>query len=82
MVKDKDQTEISEFGQSWYKEFLKDLDPMIFKHCLFYLGQSTGNCKFTDDTTFFACVKDLQKLVSRLEHDSRSVIEWFESNYM
>ena len=40
-----------------------------------------GICNFADDTTFFACVKDLQK-VSRLEHDSSSVIEWFGSNYM
>ena len=37
---------------------------------------------FADETTFFACEKDLKTLISRLEHDSHLTIEWFERNYM
>ena len=35
-------------------------------------------CNFADDTTFYACDKDLGSLVIRLEHDSLLAIEWFE----
>ena len=31
---------------------------------------------------FFACEKDLNSLIYRLEHDSLLVIKWFEDNYM
>ena len=31
---------------------------------------------------FFACEKDLNFLINRLEHDSLLAIEWFENNYM
>ena len=31
---------------------------------------------------FFACEKDLNSLINRLEHDSLLAIEWFENNYM
>ena len=39
-------------------------------------------CKFADDTTFYACDKDLRSLINRLEHDSLLAIEWFENNRM
>ena len=48
----------------------------------FYLAESTEFCKFADDTTFFPCDKDVNTLISRLEHDNQLAIEWFESNYM
>ena len=54
----------------------------IYLNDLFYLAESTEVCNFADDTTFFACDKDLKTLISRLEHDSHLAIEWFESNYM
>ena len=53
----------------------------IYLNDLFYLAESTEVCNFADDTTFFACDKDLKTLISRLEHDSHLAIEWFESNY-
>ena len=61
------------------------LGPLLFNiylNDLFYLAESTEVCNFADDTTFFACDKDLKTLISRLEHDSHLAIEWFESNYM
>ena len=40
-------------------------------------------CNFADDTTFFACDKDLGSLINRLEHNgSFFVIKCFQSNYM
>ena len=35
-----------------------------------------------DDTIFYACVLDLEKLVERLENDLILAIEWFEINYV
>ena len=55
----------------------------IYSNDLFYLVEFTEVCNFSDDTTFFACDKDLKTLISRLEHDNHYlVIGWFESNYM
>ena len=39
-------------------------------------------CNFADDTTFYACNKDLHSLINRLEHDSLLAIGWFENNNM
>ena len=49
---------------------------------MFFLTESTEVCIFTDDTTFYARDKDLNLLISRLEHDSFLAIEWFEKNSM
>ena len=54
----------------------------IYLNDLFCLAESTEVSNFVDDTTFFACDKDLKALISRLEHDSHLAIERFESNYM
>ena len=37
---------------------------------LFFLSEFTDVCNFADDTTFYACDKDLNSLIKRLEHDS------------
>ena len=61
------------------------LDTLLFNiylNDLFYPDESTEVCNFADNTTFFACDKDLKTLISRLEHDSHLAIQWFESNYM
>ena len=42
----------------------------IYLNNLFYLSVSTEVCYFADETTFFACDKDLNTLIERLEHDS------------
>ena len=42
----------------------------------------TQVCNFADDTTFFACDKDLGSLINRLEHYSFLAFEWFQNNSM
>ena len=59
------------------------LGPLLFNiylNDLFYLAESTSVCNFADDTTFYACDKDLNYLINRLENDSCLAIEWFENN--
>ena len=49
------------------------LGPLLFDiylNDLFFVVDYTEVCNFADDTTFFACDKDLGSLVNRLEHDS------------
>ena len=54
----------------------------IYLNSVFLLVESTGVCNFADDTTFFACEKDLNSLINILEHDSLLATEWIENNYM
>ena len=42
----------------------------IYLNDLFYLVESSNVCSFADDATFYACDKDLNSLINRLEHDS------------
>ena len=61
------------------------LGPLLFNiylNDLFYIAESTNVCNFADDTTFYACDKDVNSLINRLEHDSYLAIEWFENNSM
>ena len=39
-------------------------------------------CNFADDNTLYACDVSLNVLVEKLETSAKSVIEWFENNYM
>ena len=39
-------------------------------------------CNIADDTTPYACDKDLLTLLHNLESDTISAIMWFEANYM
>ena len=60
------------------------LVPLLFNNYLndlFCIAQSTNVCKFADDTTFYACDKDVNSLINRLEHDSYLAIEWFENHF-
>ena len=54
----------------------------IYLNDLFFLLDYTEVCNFADDTTFFACDKDLGSPINRLQHDSFLAIEWFQNNYM
>ena len=54
----------------------------IYLNDLFYLSECTEVCNFADDTTFYACDKDLGSLINRFEHDCLLAIEWFENNHM
>ena len=55
---------------------------IIYLNELFFLIESTEVWNFADNTTFYACDKDLNHLINRLEHDSFLAIEWFENNSM
>ena len=54
----------------------------IYINDLFYQFIYTTVCNFADDTTPYACNKDLSTLMNDLEHDTMSAIAWFELNYM
>ena len=54
----------------------------IYLNDLFYPVESTNVCNFADDTTFYACDKDSNSLINRLEHDRYLAIEWFENYSM
>ena len=54
----------------------------IYPNDLFYIAESTNVCNFPDNTTFYACNKDVNSLINRLEHDSCLAIEWFENSSM
>ena len=46
------------------------LGPLLFNiyiNDLFFLTECTDVCNFADDTTFFACDRDLKHLMERLE---------------
>ena len=61
------------------------LGPLLFNlylNDLFYLAESTNVCNFADDTTLYACDKNLNSRINRLEHDSYPAIEWFENSSM
>ena len=61
------------------------LGPLLFNIYLnnsFFLTESTDVCNFADDTTFYACDRNLNDLINRLEHDSFLATEWFENNSM
>ena len=53
----------------------------IYLNDLFYLIASSEMCRnFGDDALFFTCVKDLNSLIKRLEHDSLPTTEWSQNN--
>ena len=54
----------------------------IYLNNLFYLAESTNVCNFADNPTIYACDKDLNSLINRLENDSYLAIEWFENNFV
>ena len=61
------------------------LGPLLFNiylNDLFFLTESTDVCNFADDTTFYACDRNSNDLINRLEHDSFLATEWFENNSM
>ena len=61
------------------------LGPLLFNiylNDLLHLTECTNMCNYADDTSFHACDSYLKDLITRLEHDSLLVIEWFQANYM
>ena len=54
----------------------------IYLNDLFYLFINTNVCNLADDTTPYACDKDLGTLIQNLESDISSVMDWFQANFM
>ena len=54
----------------------------IYLNDLFYLFTNTSVCNLADDTTPYACDKDLPTLLQNLESDISSVMDWFQANFM
>ena len=77
------RTKINSAFSSWKKQTQgvpqgSVLGPLLFNiylNDLFYLSECTEVCNFADDTTFYACDKDLGSLINRLEHDCLLTIE-------
>ena len=72
------RTKINKQFTSW-QEFFQGvpqgsvIGPLLFNiylNDLFYIAESTNVCNFADDTTFYACDRDVNSLINRLEHDS------------
>ena len=66
----------------WHKTKINKQFSSWHLNDFFYIAESTNVCNFADDTTFYACDRDVSSLVNRLEHDSYLTIEWFENNSM
>ena len=54
----------------------------IYLNDLFYLFVNTSVCNLADDTTPYACDVDIQILMQNLEGDLKSVMIWFQANFM
>ena len=60
---------------SFRRSVLRPLLFNIYFNELFFVAYYTKVCNFADDTTYFACDKDIGSLINRLEHDSFLAIE-------
>ena len=59
------------------------LGPILFNIYLNDLLWVIGDCcNFADDTTIFACDKELSNVKQILEQNSDKAIQWFKENYM
>ena len=46
------------------------------------LASALDICNYADDTTIYTCDSRLENVNSRLENDSKIIIDWFRNNYM
>ena len=44
--------------------------------------QETDICNYADDTTIYACHKNIDNVIRSLESDSNVIIQWFTDNFM
>ena len=61
------------------------LGPILFNiylNDLLWTINDSEVCNFADDTTLYACNKELSKVKENLESSSKVAINWFKTNYM
>ena len=61
------------------------LGPLLFNiyiNDLLLFIQNADICNYADDTTIYACDKNLRDITHRLEHDCSVAFEWFADNFM
>ena len=61
------------------------LGPLLFNiyiKDLIYFIEESEICIVADDNTLFACDQKIERVISNLEIDIHSTLEWFESNMM
>ena len=61
------------------------LDPLffnIFVNDFIFAMKSSHVCNFADDTTVYACHKDVESVAMRLEDDISGAFDWFRDNRM
>ena len=54
----------------------------IYLNDLFFINIEYDLCNFADDNTLHLCDLSLDRLVHKLEASAKSVIKWFDHNYM
>ena len=60
------------------------LGPLLFNiylNDLLWFIKDCEVCNFADDTTIFACDKDIDEMKNKLEKSADIAIEWFKTNY-
>ena len=68
--------------EKWKKSL--DKGPLFFNIYIndFLLSlMDTDICNYADDTTIYACDKNLNNVIARLENDSSITIQWFADNF-
>ena len=55
---------------------------IIYLNDIFYFITDTDVCNYADDTTLYTWDNELNKLIKRLEKETRHVVDWFNCNFM
>ena len=61
------------------------LGPLLFNiyiNDLLLFIQNSDICNYADDTTIYACDKNLENITHKLENDCNVALEWFANNFM
>ena len=61
------------------------LGPLLFNIYIIDLLlfiQSSDICNYADDTTIYACDKNLENITHKIENDCNVALEWFANNFM